>query len=65
MDNYPQRYTVTCEIDGKTYQGTYWIAGKIMTVATGLGGKSTQVGVMPPEELAKRLLAELVKLGKA
>jgi len=65
MDGIPQRHPVTCEIDGKTYQGTYWIAGKIMTVATGLGGKSKQVGSLPPEELAKRLLAELVKLGKA
>ena len=59
------RYPVTCEIDGKTYRGHYWVAGKILTVATGLGGKSKQVGATPPEILAKQLLEELAKQGKA
>ncbi|MFH1869369.1 MAG: hypothetical protein ABIK82_11195 [Pseudomonadota bacterium] len=62
--NHP-RHPVTCEIDGKTYQGTYWVAGKILTVATGLGGKSKQVGSTHPEALAKQLLGELAKADKA
>ncbi len=45
MDKNPPRNPVTCEIDGKTYRGTYWVAGKILTVSTGMGGKSTQVPV--------------------
>lgn len=35
MDQVPAGYPVTCEIDGKMYRGTYWIAGKILTVSTG------------------------------
>jgi hypothetical protein len=65
MDQTPPRYLVTTEIDGKTYKGTFWIAGKILTVSTGMGGKSRQVGTAPTEDLAKELLRELVKEGKA
>ena len=65
MDNNPPRYPVTCEIDGKAHRGTYWIAGKILTVSTGMGGKSKQVGSTPAEILAKQLLQELAKEGKA
>src|SRR5450759_5076308 len=65
MDKNPSRYQVSCEIDGKSHHGTYWVAGKILTVSTGMGGKSTQVGAMPAETLAKQLLAELAKEGKA
>lgn len=62
--HYP-RHPVTIDIDGQTYQGTYWVAGKILTVATGSGGKSRQVGSHPPEVLARLLLTELAKAGKA
>ena len=65
MDQTPPRYPVTTEIDGKTYKGNYWIAGKILTVSTGMGGKSRQVGSRPAEALAKQLLQDLVKEGKA
>lgn len=65
MDNNLKRYTVTTEIDGETHKGTYWVAGKILTVSTGMGGKSRQVGTMPVEVLAKQLLQELAKEGKA
>jgi hypothetical protein len=59
------RYTITCETDGKTHKGTYWVAGRILAVSTGLGGKSKQVGTTEPEALAEQLLLELVKAGKA
>jgi hypothetical protein len=65
MEKNPPRYPVTCEIDGETYRGTYWVAGKIITVSTGMGGKSTQVGSTSAETLAKQLLRELTKQGKA
>jgi hypothetical protein len=61
----PPRYPVTCEIDGNAHRGTYWIAGKILTVSTGNGGKSRQVGTSLAEDLAKQLLQELAKEGKA
>lgn len=64
MQSHP-RYPVAVEIDDKIYLGTYWVAGKILTVATGFGGKSRQVGEQHPETLAKQLLGELVKAGKA
>jgi hypothetical protein len=41
------------------------VAGKILTVSTGSGGKSRQVGTTPVEVLAKQLLQELAKEGKA
>jgi len=65
MDKTPRRYPVTCEIDGKTHRGTYWVAGKILIVSTGMGGKSRQVGSTPAEMLARELLRELAKEGKA
>jgi len=65
MDKTPRRYSVTCEIDGKAHKGTYWIAGKILTVSTGSGGKSRQVSSTPAEVLAQQLLLELAREGKA
>jgi hypothetical protein len=61
MEKVVPRIPITCEIDGKTFKGTYWIAGKILTVSTGMGGKSRQVGTTPAEEL----LLQLAKEGKA
>ena len=59
------RYPVSCECDGKTRKGIYWVSGRILTIATGLGGKSRQIGKLDSEDLARRLLAELVSTGKA
>jgi hypothetical protein len=64
MDNNLPRHPVTTEIDGEVHKGTYWVAGKILTVSTGSGGKSRQVGSTPAEALAKQLLQELAKEGK-
>lgn len=61
----PQRHPIACEVNGTTHKGTYWVAGKILTVANGLGGKSKLVGTMEPEALAKELLLDLMKAGKA
>jgi hypothetical protein len=64
MSHDPTHHPITCEIDGKTYRGNYWIAGKILVVSTGMGGKSKQVGSTPAEILAEQLLRDLVKEGK-
>jgi hypothetical protein len=65
MDNTPLRKPVSCEIDGKAHRGTYWVAGKILVVATGLGSKSRQVGSKPADALAAQLLQQLAREGKA
>jgi hypothetical protein len=65
MTKEPQRHKVSCEIDGKTHTGNYWVAGKILVVSTALGGTSTQLGAMSPEALAGQLLRKLAKEGKA
>ena len=65
MDDIPSRKPVTCEIGGKTYRGTYWVAGKILTVSTGRGGKSKQAGSASHLALAQRLLGQLAAEGKA
>lgn len=54
------RYQVSCEIDGQTYQGNYWVAGMILVVSTAKGGASTQLSQRSPEALAKQLLRKLV-----
>ena len=65
MEKVVPRIPVTCEVDGKTHRGTYWVAGKILTVSTGMGGKSKQVGSDSPQALAQQLLQQLAKEGKA
>ncbi len=65
LGGYPQRHPVFCDIDGITYRAIYWVAGKILTVSTGKGGKSKQIGSTKPETLAKQLLGLLAKDGKA
>ena len=65
MTHDPKRYAVTCEIDGKAFKGNYWVAGKILVVSTAKGGRSTQLGSMRAEVLAKKLLVKLAEEGKA
>lgn len=57
-------YRITCEVDGKTFDGNYWIAGKILVVSTAKGGTSA-LADRAPEALAKRLLMKLAREGKA
>jgi hypothetical protein len=65
MENVVPRIPVTCEVDGKTHRGIYWVAGKILTVSTGMGGKSKQVGSTLPQTLAGQLLQQLAREGNA
>jgi hypothetical protein len=65
MEKGVPRIPITCEVDGKTYRGTYWVAGHILTVATGMGGKSERVGSSVPQALAEQLLLQLAQEGKA
>ena len=65
VDKPPLRHQVSCVVDGRAHTGIYWVAGKILTVATGRGGKSTQVRGKPAEILAQQLLQQLAQEGKA
>lgn len=64
--NYHQPHDrVSCEIDGRTYNGNYWVAGMILVVSTAKGGTSTQLGGRAPKALAESLLRTLARDGKA
>ena len=56
----------TIELDGKTYKGFYKIEKGMIKVDSDLGFKSTQLGGLKdyPEQLAERLLTELVRENK-
>jgi hypothetical protein len=45
---------------GKFVKGRYSVSDNVVTVAAWNGTKSAQLGVLPPERLAKMLLRELV-----
>ncbi len=55
-----ERHPVSCEIDGETFTGNYWIAGMILVVSTATGGTSRQLADSEPEALAKILLQNFV-----
>lgn len=59
------RQRISCEIDGNSFEGNFWVAGKILVVSTAKGGASHQLGTSDPEALAKKLLWQLAKDGKA
>ena len=52
---------ISVEVDGKTYSGDFEVRGRVVTVTTSYGTKSTQVGGSPPDVVAKTLLRELVR----
>jgi hypothetical protein len=60
-----QRQRISCVVDGQTFKGNYWIAGKILVVSTAKGGDSHQLGTKQPEELAEKLLRKLAGEGRA
>ena len=56
-----ERVTVT--IDSVTHAGAYYVKGPFLFVRSPLGAKATQVGGSLPQDVAKLLLAELVREG--
>ena len=54
-----ERHPVSCEIDGETFSGQYWVAGMILVVSTATGGTSRQLANRQPDDLAKSLLRDL------
>ena len=64
MNQEPQRHQISIESDGETHKGTYWVAGKIITVTNSVGSKSHQVGRMTEKYQAEQMLIAIVKEGK-
>jgi hypothetical protein len=53
--------SVAVALDGVMHKGTYYVQGSCVYVQYEGGTKTTQVGAMPAESLAKLLLLELVR----
>jgi hypothetical protein len=60
----PMSNPITIEVNGQSVNGRYTVRGGMITVSTIHGSKTTQVGNMNTEALAKMLLRELVEEGK-
>lgn len=63
--NHQQQGTITVERGAKTYKATYRIEKGMITVSSGHGSKTTQLGSSPPETLARMILGEMINEGKA
>lgn len=57
--DYSKSKEVTVEVNGQKISGQYTLRGNIVTVMSSNGQKSTQLGGMTSEGLAKILLREL------
>jgi hypothetical protein len=64
MHHQHERHLVSCEIEGETFTGKYWVAGMILVVSTANGGTSTQLANREPAALAKTLLRDFILAGK-
>ena len=56
---------ITAECDGKVFEGFYRQAGDTVTVKTPLGSKAAQTRGLTPIYLAKMILRELAREGRA
>jgi len=65
MNGRQEHRRISIDVDGQTYSGNYWIAGKILVVSTAKGGASHQLGTSQPQALAENLLRKLAGEGKA
>lgn len=54
---------VEIEVDGVTYEANYTVWKDVVTVEHNGQSKSTQEGGLPPDDVARLLLAELVGSG--
>lgn len=65
MHSSPRPFPISVEVGGKTYHGSYTVEQGMITVHSAGGMKTTQVGSMPVDVLARMLLHELIGQGKA
>ncbi|MGE8451061.1 MAG: hypothetical protein ACN6OP_10675 [Pseudomonadales bacterium] len=57
--------TVTVEEDGVSYEATYTVSSKVVTVNSFYGSSSTQVGGSPAHSVARMLFREILRGAKA
>jgi len=57
--------TIEIRIDGHVVRGSWAHDGSMVQVRTPCGDKTTQIGGSPPKTLARQMLRELAKEGKA
>ena len=57
--------SVTVTIDGKTFEGTYYVQNSIAFVQSPFGAKANQIGGFSPEMIARMVLSELVRAGSS
>lgn len=63
MSQEQRTYSVTVDVAGKSYSGSYVIRGRIVTVTMGAVERSRQLGGMSHEILAMTLMREMVAAG--
>jgi hypothetical protein len=65
----PLRHThVEVSIDGQDYVGTYTLSGRgddLLSVTSGENTREANVGGLPPEFVARRVLTEMARDGAA
>ena len=59
----PRSYPVHVEVDGRAYDASYTVQGRIVTVTYGQQERSRQLGGISAEALAMNLLRDMVKTG--
>ena len=57
----PRSHAVHVDVDGKSYNGSYTVQGRIVTVSDGLRERSRQLGGIAAEALAMNLLREMAR----
>jgi hypothetical protein len=65
MPKQPTRNSVTVELEGKIYSGTYHVSSKVVTIQCAYGSTSTQVGGSTAVAVARILLREILRGAKA
>ena len=60
-----QFVSFSIEYEGKTYNAFYYVQGAMITVQTARGQQSTQLGGLRLKVLAKMLLEQLIRTGRA
>jgi hypothetical protein len=59
-----QKYKMSAEFEGKTYSATYYVTGRMVIVESSYGRDGTQRGGSNPEDVARRLLLQLLRAAK-
>ena len=61
----PPSIRITIKVEGRQIQGSYYVEGGMVTVASPWGRKSTQIGDSPAEVLARIMLREQFDAAKS